>query len=168
MLEHFEVLLRTFPFSPLSPGISALKVYAIELIEPPLVEHYFAEPAQAGAAIEMARAFQNSDCLYQINGGWDLWQFEAGWKLAPSPVSLLCFGPLFQNEVGDHLRVELGVDWHFLPQPGIRRSATMIQSNIRGLLRLVHECDVSLAVEKRMLWSESGENFADRLQAALS
>jgi len=36
------------------------------------------------------------------------------------------------------------------------------------LLRLVHELESSLPISKRRLETESGENFADRLQQVLS
>jgi hypothetical protein len=43
----------------------------------------------------------------------------------------------------------------------------MARSNIRSLLHLVRELDGALNAESRKLWTESGENFAERLQAAL-
>ena len=42
-----------------------------------------------------------------------------------------------------------------------------IQSNIKSLLKLVHDLDDALPVETRRLWSESGENFSEKLQQAL-
>ena len=44
----------------------------------------------------------------------------------------------------------------------------MTESNIKSMLRLVHELDSALPVAKRKLETESGENFADRLQQVLS
>jgi hypothetical protein len=44
----------------------------------------------------------------------------------------------------------------------------MIQSNITSLLKLVHDLDDALPVDTRRLWSESGENFSDKLHQALS
>jgi hypothetical protein len=44
----------------------------------------------------------------------------------------------------------------------------MTQSNIKSLLKLVHDLDDVLSVSKRRLWTESGENFAEKLQEALS
>jgi hypothetical protein len=44
----------------------------------------------------------------------------------------------------------------------------MVQSNIKSLLRLVHELDDILPVEKRLLSTESAVNFAERLQQVLS
>jgi hypothetical protein len=47
-------------------------------------------------------------------------------------------------------------------------SARLTESNIKSLLHLVHEIESSLPVVKRRLETESGENFADRLQQVLS
>jgi hypothetical protein len=44
----------------------------------------------------------------------------------------------------------------------------MVQSNIKSLLKLVHDLDDALPVETRRLWSESGENFSDKLHQALA
>jgi hypothetical protein len=44
----------------------------------------------------------------------------------------------------------------------------MVQSNIKSLLKLVHDLDDALPVETRRLWSESGENFSEKLHQALS
>jgi len=79
------------------------------------------------------------------------------------PGVLCCFGPAFDNEEGDHLRIEFGVDSRFLPQPGIEGSLRMVQSNVRSLLHLVGEIDGNLDLERRQLWSESGVNFSEVL-----
>jgi hypothetical protein len=43
----------------------------------------------------------------------------------------------------------------------------MVRANIQSLLRLVHDMDDRLKVERRQLWSESGVNFAERLETTL-
>ncbi len=168
MLRHFEQLLRHFPFSPQAPRASALHIYALEYSEPSLYEALFAGPDLAGEAAAAVRQFSGADCAWLLESWWDLWQHEQDWKLRPSPVVLSCFGPEFSNDAGDHLRVEVGAVDHYLPQPGLPGSLRLIQSNIRGLLTLARELDARLPVEKRLLWSDTGENFAERLQAALA
>jgi hypothetical protein len=44
----------------------------------------------------------------------------------------------------------------------------MVQSNIKSLLKLVHDSDDALPVETRRLWSESGDNFSEKLHHALA
>jgi hypothetical protein len=161
MLRHLERMLELFPFSKLSSVGSVLRVYAIDHAEPPLIERAMPPGVEAYAD------FAASDCTVQVDGFWDLWQYDDDWALKPAAVTLACFGPLFENEIGDHLRIEFGIDSRFLPQPGIEGSLRMVQSNIRSLLHLVGEIDQGLDLERRQLWSESGENFAEVLAEAV-
>ena len=90
------------------------------------------------------------------------------WKLLPARAVLACFGPDYESEREDHLRIDFGIDTHFLPQPDLPNHLFMVRSNVRSLLHLVHELDRVVVPETRKLWTESGENFADRLQAAMT
>jgi len=167
MLRHFEQMLGAFPFSKLRPGIGALKIYALELTEPPVLEHAFAAETDVDTVIAMCREFENPDCAYIVDGSWELWKYSDAWKLGPSPVSLAGFGPLFENEEGDHLRIDFGSETHYLPQPHAPDSARAVHSNIRGMLRLIAELEEALPVERKKLWSESEDNFAERVESAL-
>ncbi|MCX6622675.1 MAG: hypothetical protein NTY38_16725 [Acidobacteria bacterium] len=168
MLRHFEKLLRTFPYSRLSPSGPSSRIYAPSYREPALDERSYPEATEISTILADARHYRNPDCAYLLSAEWDLWQFEEDWRLAPSPVELICFGPAFENEEGDHLRVEFGIDEQFLPQPGLPNGYYMAKSNIQGLLHFVHQLDDALNAEHRRLWTESGENFATRLQEALA
>jgi hypothetical protein len=169
MLRRFEELLHLFPFSRLKPGVSSVRVYALEFQEPPLFEEAFTAETGPDVAVELAREFHNPDCAYLVDGWWELWRFvDSAWQLTPARVTLLCLGPQFDNEEGDHLRIDFGSDADFLPQPEAPESPRRVQSNLRGMVRLLHEIEASLPVARRSLWSESGENFAARLEAALS
>jgi hypothetical protein len=167
MLGHFERLLGAFPFSAAQP-VSILRVYAIEFTEPPQFELSFDGKPGAGEIVRAASQFLNADSAYLVSGFWDLWQRESGWQLTPTGVVLGCRGPAFENEVGDHLRIELGLDTQFLPEPGRSLVETRVKSNIQSVLRLSRELEATLQVEKRRLWTESGENFADRLRDVLA
>ena len=169
MLRHYEKMLRIFPFSRLARQASTFKVLAVDYNEPPLVEIPYPPPVPVDAALAVAKDFENPDAAYRLESWWDLWQFIGDdWKLSPSRVALCCFGLEFEHEGGDDLTVEFGIDAHFLPQPDLPNSLRMVQSNIKSLLKLVHDLDNALPVETRRLWSESGENFAEKLQEALS
>lgn len=168
MLRHFEKLLKLFPFSRLAKQPSTFKVLAIDYAEAPVVEIPYPPPVPIEAVLAVAQDFQNPDACFWLDTWWDLWLFDKEWALAPSRVVLCCFGPLFERENDEHLRVEFGIDANFLPQPELPDSLRMIQSNIRSLLKLVHDLDDALPVETRRLWSESGDNFADKLHQALS
>ncbi len=168
MLRHYEKLLTIFPFSRLSRQPSTFKVLAVDYNEPTVLEIPYPPPVDLDAVVAAAKDFENPDACYRLETWWDLWQFEADWQLAPSRVALCCFGPEFEHETGDHLSIEFGIDAHFLPQPDLPNSVRMVQSNIKSLLKLVHDLDDALPVETRRLWSESGENFSEKLHQALS
>jgi hypothetical protein len=167
MLRQLERALLLFPFSAASRGVTTLRIYALEYAEPPLLERYYDVPPAIDAVIRAAAEFEGGDCAYLAGGYWDLWQQEGGWRLAPAPVLLGCYGPRFDNEVGDQLRIELGLDSHFLPRPGAPQSASMVKSNVRSVLRLAQDLDRALPVRRRRLWTESGEDFAGRFASLL-
>jgi hypothetical protein len=173
-LAHFEKLLHLFPFSQREQPQSLISIQAIDTTEPPLLERAVNGPVEPGELAAMLNDYQGEDVAYRIESWWDLWQFEQDWKLAPARVALFCFGPEFDNGTEresleqEDLRIEFGVDTHFLPRPDVPGSAKLMESNIKSLLRLVHELDLSLPVETRRLETESGENFARHLQEVLT
>ena len=168
MLRQYEKLLRTFPFTHLALQPATFKVLGVDYNQPPVIEIPYPPPIPLDAVLAVAKDFENPDSCYRLETWWDLWQFEADWNLAPSRVALCCFGPEFEHESDDDLTVEFGIDAHFLPQPNAPNSVRMVQSNIKSLLKLVHDMDDVLPVETRRLWSESGENFSEKLHQALA
>ncbi len=173
-LQQFEKLLRLFPFSPREQPQSVLSIRAIDITEPPLLERPLNGPIDVADLLPAVREYQGDDIAYQVESWWDLWQFDNDWELRPARVALSCFGPEFDNGTEresvkqEDLRVDFGVDSHYLPRLDVPGGARLIESNIKSLLRLVHELDLTLPVANRRLESESGENFADRLQQTLA
>jgi hypothetical protein len=167
MLRHYERMLSVFPFSRLSTGRSLLRIHAVSESEPPVYEQSFQDPPAVEAMIAAAREFSTADCIALFDTRWDIWQFETDWKLTPARVTIVCIGPEFETEEREHLRIEFGHDLHFLPRKELPNHLLMVRSNIRSLLHLVAEMEKTLTVESKRLWSESGENFAERLQASL-
>ena len=194
MLRNYEKLLRLFPFSRLAQQASTFKIMAVDANEPVVAEIPYPAPAPVDDILAVAKDFQNLDSSYRLETWWDLWQFDDDWKLAPARVVLCCFGPEFDQNpsgppsalsseqrrvipfpnpdedlaIGCALEIEFGIDANFLPQPDVPGSPRMVQSNIKSLLKLVHDLDDALPVETRRLWSESGQNFAEKLQQSLS
>jgi hypothetical protein len=167
MLRHWERMLRPFPFSRLSRSSSTLHVSAVSFAEPPLFERSFPDPLELDTVLEVAKGFVASDSAIQLESRWDLWQYGQDWNLTSTRVVFSCFASGFEDSDSDHLRVEFGPDVQFLPDPNLPNAVFMAQSNLKSLLHFVHDADQALAVENRRLWTESGENFAERLQAAL-
>ena len=172
-LRQFEKLLRLFPFSQRPQPQSVISVQAVDAREPALLERPVNGPVDPSEVMEALQEYSGDDVAYHLESWWDLWRFDEDWRLAPARVSLGCFGPEFDNCTGkkiqeqEDLRIDFGVDSYFLPQPEITGSAKLVESNIKSLLRLVHELDSALPVERRRLETESGENFANRLQETL-
>jgi hypothetical protein len=194
MLRNYEKLLRLFPFSLLGQQPSTFRIMAVDVSEPVVAEIPYPPPVPIDDVLAVAKDFQNADACYRLETWWDLWQFEGEWKLGPARVALCCFGPEFNQSpssvrdirgaqrtsviafpnpdedaaLGCALEIEFGIDANFLPQPDLPDSPRMIESNIKSLLKLVHDLDDALPVETRRLWSESGENFAEKLHQALT
>ncbi len=171
-LRHFQKLLRLFPFSQREQPQSTVSILAIDVTEPPLLEKAVNGPLDLADVEATLADYQGDDIAYGIESWWDLWQFEEDWQLKPARVLLSCFGPDFDNgterETGaqEDLRIDFGVDSNYLPVEGV--PGRMVESNIKSLLRLVHELESALPVANRRLETESGENFADRLQRVLT
>jgi hypothetical protein len=173
-LRHFETLLRLFPFSQRDQPQSTISVHAVAETEPPLLESPMNGPLDASEVLEELAEYSGDDIAYNVESWWDLWQYDGDWKLGPARVELACFGPAFDNGTDrsageqEDLRIDFGVDSHYLPRPELTGSGRMTESNIKSMLRLVHELDSALPVARRKLETESGENFAERLQQVLT
>lgn len=167
MLRHWERVLRAFPFSKLMQTASTLRVNAVSFQEPPLLERGFEPPIDIDAVMAAAREFTANDCAVQLETKWDLWQFNNDWKLTPTRVVLTCLGELFEDSEDEHIRVDFGPDAIFLPDEELPGAGKMAESNLKSLLHFVHDADQALTYDSRRLWTESGENFAERLQAAI-
>ena len=117
--------------------------------------------------IRLAKEFEGADTAIQLDTYWDLWGvLDGDWKLLPAPVSILSYGPRFDRDSDEDFRIDFGTETRFLPHDGAA-TLKLVQSNIKSLLRLVHELDNILPVEKRHLSTESAVNFAARLQDVL-
>lgn len=168
MARHYERALNLFPFSKLRRADSVFRVYAVSYQEPTLLEIPVPATVEpAGSLLSATANLQNADVCYELDTAWDLWIWDQEWKLAPSRVILSSLGPEFDNETGDNIRIDFGLDEQFIPGAASDEGLPMVKANIQSLLRLVHDLDDKLNPERRQLWSESGENFADKLQATL-
>jgi len=167
MLRHYAKFLEAFPVSKLSQRPQTVRVHAVAYSEPTIFEEPFEPAVPLIEILDAAREFTGRDCAIDIETAWDLWQFSDDWKLSPAPVTISCFGPDFEQESDDHLRIDFGLDAKFLPMPNVKGSLRMQQSNIKSLLHLVAEIESRLPLSRRQLWSESGANFAEVLAKAV-
>ena len=173
--RYFEKLLSIVPLSQREQGQSTITVQADSVTEPPLHERQMSGPVSLAEVIEILRDFQGDDVSYRLETWWDLWTYSGNdWQIAPARIAIAAFGPEFDNggsltvSEQEDLRVDFGVDTAFLPDGGLPGSGKLIESNIKSLLHLVHEVESVLPIEKRLLETESGENFAEKLTRTLS
>lgn len=167
MLQHFETALRKFPFSQLAAAATVVRVYAVSFQEAPVLEVPLPAPPGVDGIVALSRDFLHDDACIQVETFWDLWSWDSEWKLQPARIQLECLGPAFEDAgEGENLRIDFGLEDQFLPSRE-KEGMAMIRANIQSVLRLVHDLDEALPVERRQLWSESGENFAEKLQATL-
>lgn len=166
-VRYYEKLIELFPWSKLSTGVTNVRVHAVSPQEPPLFETSFDDPVDSEKIVAVVREYACADCGIYTDSWWDLWQFERQWQVRPERVTLAIFAPGFETDAGEHMRIDFGLDETFLPRPGLPDYLFMSRSNVRSLLHLVHELDRNFNVLDRRLWTESGENFAERLQSAL-
>ncbi len=158
-----------FPFSKLASTASTMMIMAVDRSEAPVAEYPLDSHPDPDEVVRLAKEFKERDTAVQLDAYWDLWGvLDGDWKLLPAPVSILAFGPDFEREAGEDFRIDFGTETRFLPGPEGAASLKMVQSNIKSLLRLVHELDNILPVEKRHLATESAENFAAKLQDVLA
>lgn len=163
---YLSKILEIFPYSKLAPG-GMLRVFALSFNEAPQFERWIEGDADPKEMSQLAQEFLHEDIAIQYETRWDLWQWDGDWALKPCTVRAECFGPEFESERGEHIRVEAGSEFLFLPNPKSDQWRP-VQSNIRSLLHLAADLENALPVERRLLWSENDENFAERLHGMLS
>jgi hypothetical protein len=167
MPVYLEKILRTFPFSRLSPE-GTFRIQAVSFTEPPVREEVLEDVAGAAAdLIEESRQVLQPDSALQIECWWDLWRREEDWGLRPSPVDIHVYGPEFEREQGEQVRIDAGPETLYVPDASKGESLRPAGSNVRSLVRLAGDLESALFVERRVLVSESGVNLAERIREAL-
>jgi hypothetical protein len=161
----FRKLLERFPFSKLNAS-GVLRVYAISHLEPPMMEHWLDDQPDPTQLVSLAEQFLHEDVAFELETYWDLWQWDSDWQLRPSRITIDLFGPSFDRELGETLRIDAGSDFLYLPHPKSDQLRP-VQSNIRSILHLASDIEDALPVTRKLLWSDSEENFADRLREML-
>jgi hypothetical protein len=172
--RYFEKVLSIFPFSQREQPQSTLTIQGVSVTEPPLLEKPINGPVHLADVMDTTRDYQGDDVAYRLETWWDLWQYNGvEWEIAPTRVTLSAFGPEFDNggslalSEQEDMRIDFGVDTAFLPDPDLAGSTRLIHSNIKSLLHLVHQIEEALPLERRLLETESGENFAEKLTQTL-
>jgi hypothetical protein len=175
MLPRALAVMRQFPFSALQPGISYVALHPVSWNEPTIFEQRFRPGITPEEAVLLASDLLHEDYAYLFEASWDLWILAHDrheWALQPSLVKFLVHGVEFEEgtyQHEGHVQVDFGIDSPFL-QDEVQLTSeaeTRVRANVQKLVEFTHKTEKSSGAGGRLLWSESEENFAQKLIARL-
>jgi hypothetical protein len=162
--------------------VAAAAAYPISWNEAPVFQRIFDDEENEVAAPERAVAeateMLHDDYAYEFEVEWELWSpaqqgdLDPLWKLEPHTVRITGFGPEFDEgsyEQNGHIRIDLGTDTVFLQDEVDldQEAAAKVQQNVQRLIDFTHAIEQNIGISSRLLWSESGENLAQKLISRL-
>lgn len=173
-------VLNQFPLVGGASIVSASAAYPISWNETPAFQRIFVDPEDAGFEVAVTEAMEllHDDFAYEFEIKWDLWApvAEGGldvlWKKEPHIARVVGFGPEFDEgtyEQNGHVRVDFGLDTFFLHEDVELdpEGAEYVKKNVTMLVDLTNAIQANCGISSRLLWSESGENLAQKLIARL-
>ncbi|MGC2400443.1 MAG: hypothetical protein WA510_11690 [Acidobacteriaceae bacterium] len=165
-----------------APRVHAAVTYPISWNESPFYQRIYekdeVQESSPERAVAAATEILHDDFAYEIEVPWDLWIAETvggldpRWSLEPVKVRVVGFGPQFDDaayEQNGHVRLDFGVDTPFLLEElELDTSGSeYIKRNVQKLVDLTNAIQEKCGISSRLLWTESGENLAQRLIARL-
>jgi hypothetical protein len=165
-----------------APRVHAAAAYPISWNEAPVYQRIYEEDEVQESAPERAVAeateILHDDFAYEFELKWDLWVAEnvggldPTWKQESVVVRVVGFGPEFDEgayEQNGQVRVDFGPDTPFLLEDIEldRDGAEHIKRNVQKLVEVTNAIQENCGISSRLLWSDSGENLAQKLIARL-
>jgi hypothetical protein len=175
MLVRALSVMRQFPFSQGLPGITYFALHPVSWSEPTIFEQRFRPGASPEEAILIASDLLHDDYAYVFEAHWDLWTPqgpEGKWTLLPAPVRLIVRGEEFEereSETQGEVQLDFGLDTPFLHEE-LRLTEEVesrVRANVQMLVDFINRIEKSGIASTRLLWSESGENLAQKLVGRL-
>jgi len=175
MLPHALAVMRQFDFSVQKPGITYLALHPVSWNEPTILERRFDPGISPEEAVLIASDLLHEDYAYVFEAAWDLWIFaeeQKQWRLQPSPARFAVHGLEFEEETyhqEGHLQVDFGFDSLFLQEEVqiTPEAEQRLRANVQKLVDFTGKVEKRSEASRRLLWSESDENFAQKLIARL-
>lgn len=165
-----------------SGRVHAATAYPISWNESPSYQRIYdeeeVEASSPEAAVAEATSQLHDDLAFEFEVMWDLWITESAggldpvWKKEPRVVRVTGFGPHFDQsayEQNGQIRVDFGTDTPFLEddvdldQEGIDH----VRQNLQKMVEFTNAVQQNTGISSRLLWSDSGENLAQKLIARL-
>ncbi len=175
MLPRALAVMQHFPFSAQQPGISYVAMHPVTWNEPTVLEQRFRPGVPPEEAALLASDLLHDDFAYLFEAFWDLWIFapdQQEWSQQPSLVRFLVHGVEFDEGTyrqAGHVQVDFGIDSPFL-QDEVQLTSeaeTRVRANVQKLVEFTSKAEKASGASGRLLWSESEENFAQKLIARL-
>lgn len=176
-----ESVMAQFASVGASSRVYAATTYPISWSEPAVFQEVYGEGEDGEApkeAIAGALELLHDDFAYEFQLRWELWipESQGGldpiWKKEPKFVRIVAFGPEFDNGVYEqegHIRIDFGTDTPFLIEEVDldEVAADRVKQNVQLLVDVTNLIQKNCGISSRLLWSESGENLAQKLIARL-
>lgn len=175
MLPHALSVMRQFEFSAQQPGITYLALHPVSWNEPTALERRFNPGISPEEAVLVASDLLHEDYAYVFEAAWNLWTFaeeRKQWVMQPSRVRLVVNGEQFEEEAyrqEGHIQLDFGFDSLFLQEEVQLTSDAeqRLRANVQKLVDLTSKIENNSGATRRLLWSESEENLAQKLVARL-
>lgn len=175
MLPHALAVMRQFPFSNLLPGINYISIHPVSWEEATILEQRYVPGIPPEQAVLVASDLLHDDYAYTFEAHWDLWMFEQNgqhWIQQPARVSFFVRSPEFDEEAYQqegHIQIDLGLDAPFLQEEVqlTEEAEQRVRTNVAKLVDFTNKVEKNSGASARLLWSESEENFAQKLIARL-
>ncbi|HEY4054811.1 MAG TPA: hypothetical protein VGL74_13765 [Terriglobales bacterium] len=170
MLPHALRALQQFVPSKALPGITQVEVHPISWNEPTILEQRYRPGITPEAAIVVAADLLHEDYAYVYESNWDLWapQLSGEWTQQPTPVRFIVRGEDFEEreaQTQGEIQVDFGLDVPFLHEELhlTEELESRVRANVQMLVDFIHLVEKNAGTATRLLWSESGENLAQKL-----
>lgn len=162
--------------------VHAAAAYPISWNEPPFYQRIYEEDevreSAPGTAVAEVTEILHDDFAYEIELKWEVWTpetvggLDTTWKLEPVIVRVVGFGPQFDEgayEQNGQIRVDFGLDTPFLLEDVEldEVGAERVKRNVQRLVDVTNAIQENCGISSRLLWSDSGENLAQKLIARL-
>ena len=162
--------------------VHAAAAYPVSWNEAPFYQRIYEETEVRESAPEQAVAeateILHDDFAYEFEFKWDLWLAETvggldpTWKQQPVMVHVAGFGPNFDEgayEQNGQVRVDFGLDTPFLLEEIEldHVAEEYVKRNVQKLVEVTNAIQENCGISSRLLWSDSGENLAQKLIARL-
>jgi hypothetical protein len=175
MLPHALAVMRQFPFSTLQPGVNHIAIHPVSWEEATVLEQRYVPGIPPEQAVLIASDLLHDDYAYAFETHWDLWMFEKNgqqWVQQPSRVSFFVRSTHFDEgayEQEGQIQIDLGLDAPFLQEEvELNEEAEQrVRTNVAKLVDFTSKIEKNSGASARLLWSESEENFAQKLIARL-